>query len=234
MPNGKLVHHVPPVTGGLGDSSQGGEVPRRTILKGAAAATAFSLADILYPGTAVASRLKGRLGQSRQVASTVNKLTGADPGFAKGIVSQVTPSGVVLSNVLLSRALVFPVGALVWKEYMQPFSIIQVGDVVAARGQPQSDGALMAQSGWTWVNIATRNGTITTLSDSGLTLANPSSQSRVLAFSPYLETVDGATGNALTSGQTGLSVGMTIGAVGLALPDGSLRATRIWVVNATP
>lgn len=203
---------------------------RRLILKGAALATLAGATDLLYPGTALASRRAfARHGAQTSTEGSVNTLTGPDPGFASGTVTEITSNGVLLTNDLRSRVLVFQPGGLVWKEFPQPYNIIQMYDWVSARGEPQEDGALLARSNWVWVNIGKRTGTITSLSASGVTIRGLNGASRSLDFSPYLEVVDKDTATPQAAGINALSLGSIIGAVGVALPNGGFRATRIWL-----
>lgn len=80
------------------------------------------------------------------------------------------------------------------------------------------------------MNIATWHGLITALRPNGVVARRArGAMDRELVFSSRLEVISGKDLKPLRAGVDALKVGVQIGAVGLALPDGSLRATRIWV-----
>jgi hypothetical protein len=150
----------------------------------------------------------------------------------------VTDAGVLVENPVVTRVIRMDPAIEVWKEVFVSPSVIQVGDdVTAARGIPQPDGSLMATSRWVWVNIGKREGFVQQLAGDHLNLqlartAPADGQTlpvQRLFFSPTLEVIRGKDESPWPGGVRGLVTGTRIGAVGLNLPSGELRATRIWV-----
>lgn len=140
-----------------------------------------------------------------------------------------TADSLVLSNVEYTRIVRIPPGSTIWKEFDISIDEVNVGDRVMARGEPQPDGSLLARPGWVWVNIATWNGKIIALRPNGLLTRRHDGIERELVFSSRLEVISGKDFSRVPAGPKALTVGVQIGAVGLALPDRSLRATRIWI-----
>ena len=125
------------------------------------------------------------------------------------------------------RVVHLPAGCQVWKETQTTPDAIALGDWVDVRGDPQPDGSLLARSGWIWVNIGRREGEIVALGPASLTIRH-NKGIETIELSQSLQVIDSTTGTQRLEGIAVLRPGMHIGMVGLLLPDGRFRATRIW------
>lgn len=216
-------------------SATPGPYTRRSFLKGLGAA-AVGVATFLYPGTAESESTKQdlriRMTQKRgsQVLRrpNVRRIIGPDPTFAEGDVTQITAGGLLLENPEFVYAVRLPQDTAVWKEYWLTPAAIALGDWVDVKGTPQGDGSLLATSGMVFVNIGKRSGNVAAIEADALTLTGPRGTTHNIAFSPILEVIDKDTGATRGEGMASLAVGAPAGAVGLLLPDKTLRATRIW------
>lgn len=116
---------------------------------------------------------------------------------------------------------------VVWKEFETSADVIQVGDWLDVKGTPQADGTLVAQSGSIFVNIGRRDGVVESISLNRLTMKH-NKGIETIELSTRLEVVEAATQANVIGGVSSLTPGTHIGVVGLRLPDGGFRATRIW------
>lgn len=210
---------------------------RKALLKGAGAAGVAAL-GFLYPGagSALASAVQARserggTGGAGEVAPVrsgvdVRRLEGADASYAGGEVVTITEEGIVVLSAEGTRAVRIARDAVVWKEFDLGPEVIDFRDWVDAKGTPLPDGSLLARSGWIFVNIGRSGGVISSVSAQGLTIRT-SKSSKLLEFSRRLEVVSAKDESPLDV--SALSIGSTIGAVGLRLPDRRFRATRIWI-----
>jgi hypothetical protein len=207
-------------------------IGRKTFLKATGGATLAAI-GFLYPG--VAGVFTREATESRPMAqpaeaapaANVRQMTGADPSYAGGEVVTKTAGGVILQSAKGSRAVRIPDGTAVWKEFDVGLDAIELHDWVDVKGTPLSDGSLLAQSGWVFVNIGRRDGVVDSLPSHGLTMRHAKG-TETLELSPKLEVIHASNGAPLAGGLAALKPGAQIGAVGLRLPNGGFRATRIW------
>lgn len=205
---------------------------RHGFLKRATGAVLGTL-GFLYPGapSAFGGPRRGVTAGAPQGSepSSVNALAGRDPGFCSGEVVGKNPQGVVLQSIDETRAVRIPPGTGVWKEFddLDP-SVIDIGDWVDVRGTPLEDGTIVARSGWIWANIGRRDGTFRGRAGRGISMRDDRGRDHVLELSSRLEVIHAEDGRSLARGLDDLAAGMPIGAVGLRLPDGGFRATRVW------
>lgn len=232
----------------LPDSGHGepARINRGTFAKGGLAALA-GLTNLLYPGVVgAATRVPSTArqtapGLTEDVTAdgrTIKTMVGPDPTFASGTVTAVTAAGVLVENPVRTRVIRIDPALQVWKEFFVSPDVIQVGDeVTAARGTPQADGSLVATNQWVWVNIGKREGFVQTVAadhldyqpaNAHVTPGQPA-PTDTLQFSQALEVISGKDESAWPGGTSGLTSGTRFGSVGLNLPDGGFRATRIWV-----
>ena len=102
-----------------------------------------------------------------------------------------------------------------------------IDDWLDVKGDPDESGVLHARSGWVFVNIGRRDGEIVEVANDGL-LVNVKGRSVPIQLSPSVEVIDKTDGSSILSGVSALSPGDQVGMVGLRLPEGAFRATRIW------
>ena len=114
-----------------------------------------------------------------------------------------------------------------WKEIEGGPELIESGDWLHVKGVPQEDGTLLATSGMVFVNIGRRDGTIVSTTADSATLQYRG-ETFTIEFSDSLEVISEADGTPYSEGTDALKPGTQIGAVGLNLPNGGYRATRIW------
>lgn len=204
------------------------KVERRTFLKMLVAAGVGS-ADFLYPGLGRAASRAGAPSRSmeRQTGAGPMRLQGPDPTYGGGQVVAKTTSGVVLKSDAAVRAVRIPEGTVVWKEFDVTADAIQLQDWVDLKGAPLADGSLQAKSGWIYVNIGRVDGVVDETPASVLVIKQPTGR-RTLELSTRLEVISVEDGSPLPGGIAALTPGTAIGAVGLRLPDGGFRATRVW------
>lgn len=196
-------------------------VSRRGVLT-SLAGLAVGIAGLAYPGI-------GRVLAAEPRPNSVPDTSGNDRGFAGGRVEFVTTDSIVLTNAEYTRIVRIPPGSTVWKEFDVALDQVEIGDRVQARGEPQEDGSLLAKPGWVWVNIATWHGEVVALRANGLLTRRRDGLERELLFSPRLELISGKDLSPIAAGTSALVIGSHLGAVGLSMPDGSLRATRVWI-----
>ncbi|HEX6288220.1 MAG TPA: hypothetical protein VFZ66_03475 [Herpetosiphonaceae bacterium] len=226
---------------------------RRSFLKIVAAGGAAAV-NFLYPGlTGVvgAARLKAHdsidkhpekhpeLDPEKHPEAAPSKHPEIDPNFFGGYVVEKSVGGLVLVGGSEMRAIRLPARAAVWKEFEGvSHSEIQVGDYVDVRGTALADGSLEANN--VWVNIGRLDGTVEQLMPQGGDMTAQGSRLRIAAIkgghreielSSALEVIritDGE-GDMMAVGIANVVPGTKMGAVGLRLPDGGFRATRIWI-----
>ncbi|HXF68316.1 MAG TPA: DUF5666 domain-containing protein [Thermoflexus sp.] len=203
---------------------------RRQFLQAMSVGLAVGL-GFLYPGL---QRWLGMLVKhesrfsSTGSRATVYRLEELDPTYAAGEVIEKLPEGVILKSDLGLRAVRIPPDTKVWKEFETTPEVIQLHDWLDVKGTPLPDGTLLAHSGWVFVNIARRDGKIREWSSEGLVLEHNKGL-EAIELSPRLEVIRASDGQPIPEGPAALRPGMIIGAVGLRLPDGRFRATRIWI-----
>lgn len=181
--------------------------------------------DFLYPG--VLQAIGTHPPRRTALRPTVDQVVGPDPGFASGRVVDRTETGVILESGAGVRAVRFQPDTVVWKEVFRNHQVVQIGDWLDVRGTPLPDGSLRARSQWVWVNIGRRDGVIEHVGSDHLNLMTRRGPVKV-ELSPVLEVV-GEGDIPLQGGRTALVPGMTVGTVGLRLPDGGFRVTKLWV-----
>lgn len=201
---------------------------RKTLLKLAGAAIASGV-SFLYPGlTGLAGATSsGKTSRSATTSSAVT-MVGPDPTFATGRVVLRTAEGVILDPAAGARAVRIPTGTVVWKEFLLPSTVIEVGDWLDVKGTPLADGSFLARSEWVFVNIGRQQGVVVSASDKGLTIKH-NKGTQTLELSPALEVITARTGAAIPGGVRALVAGTPMGAVGLRLPNGGFRATKVWI-----
>ncbi len=177
----------------------------------------------------------GSSGEKSIVPGTnVKQMKGPDPSYAGGKVITKKSDGIVLQSASGVREIRFPAQAVVWKEFDVTLEAIELNDWVDVKGTPLEDGSLLAQSGWVFVNIGRLDGTVDQVSDqvsekpNTLTVKTERGQ-KLIELSQRLEVITAKDGLPLSGHISALTQGIEIGAVGLRLPDGGFRATRIWV-----
>lgn len=197
---------------------------RRTFLKFTAAAAVA--ADFLFPGVSDLVRQTS----STALASQSLPLP-SDPRIVIGPVVDKTTQGLVVRTRTGARAVRVPQRIKVWKEVMVGPEVIQKNDAVSIRGIPWPDGSLEAEDGWVFVNIGRRDGRVRSLTGNNIAFDHPSGVAS-MQLSDRLEGVRAEDGSALGAGRSLLTPGRQFGSVGLRLPDGGFRATRMWIWGA--
>lgn len=220
---------------------------RRSFLKAVAAGGAAAV-NFLYPGLTgvVGAATKGDESIEKHPekhpedpAKHPEKHPEIDPDFAGGYVVERTAEGFVLAAGNEFRAIRLPKNASVWKEFEDvDHSEIQLGDYVDVRGTSLADGSLLAKSAW--ANIGRLDGTVEQLMPQGGDIMAQGSRVRVAAIkgghreielSSALQVVriSDADANVLDASIMNVVPGTKLGAVGLRLPNGGFRATKIWI-----
>ena len=218
---------------------------RRSFLKVIAAGGAAAV-NFLYPGlTGVVSAAtqadesieKHPEKHPEDPAKHPEKHPEIDPDFAGGFVVERTAEGFVLAAGNEFRAIRLPKDASVWKEFENvDHSEIQIGDYVDVRGTSLADGSLLAKSAW--ANIGRLDGTVEQLMPQGGDIMAQGSRVRVAAIkgghreielSSALEVVRISDADVMAASIMNVVPGTKMGAVGLRLPNGGFRATKIWI-----
>lgn len=181
----------------------------------------------LYPGAAEAGRAMRTRATDGAPNSSVTAINGSDPTYAGGEVVGRSSEGVVLQTSNAVRAVRMPAGTVVWREYEGDIGLIQMHDWLDVKGTPGADGSLLATSGMVFANIGRADGVVSEVSGSSVVLKDSRGSSK-LDLSPRLEVVRASDGSHYSNGVHDLAAGTAIGAVGLVLPNGGLRATKIW------
>lgn len=197
-----------------------------TLLGGTGIAVAL---NFLYPGISTAIET-GMKSTSLIPGIDVLEMNGPDPTYAGGKVVSKSPDGIVLKSSAGVRGVRVPVETVVWKEFDVTPEVIELGDWVDVKGRPLDDGTLVANSGWTFVNIGRLDGSVDQLpvTNDSLMVTTKRGQTSI-ELSEKLEVISALDGSALSGHIAALTPGMEMGAVGLRLPNGGFRATRIWV-----
>lgn len=212
---------------------------RRSILRGAGAG-AWAVASFLFPVTSefksravnAARSQPSRVGGDtrmlpRSPAPVVHEAPLFDPTYAGGVVRSMKGDAYILEADSGFRGVVIAPEVSVWKEVMVDRSEIMIDDWLDVKGDPDESGVLHARSGWVFVNIGRRDGEIVEVANDGL-LVNVKGRSVPIQLSPSVEVIDKTDGSSILSGVSALSPGDQVGMVGLRLPEGAFRATRIW------
>lgn len=208
------------------------KVDRRSFLR-VVAGTALAGFSFFYPGIgsvlgSTLARPRPSLGVAAAAgAPNVQRMIGPDPTFAGGKVVAKTSEGVILQSAAGVRAVRIPAGTVVWKGSDMTPDAIQLQDWVDVKGTPLEDGSLLARSEWIWVNIGRREGVVKEVSPGAVTLKHNKGTERI-EVAPTLEVIRTSDGAPHVGGIAALKPGTQIGAVGLRLPGGGFRATRIW------
>jgi len=210
---------------------------RRSFLKAIAAGSAAAV-NFFYPGmTSVVGA--ATLESKESVEKDSRKYPEIDPDFAGGYVVERTTEGFVLAAGNEFRAVRLPAEAAVWKEFEGVnHSEVQVGDYVDVRGTSLPDGSLLAKNAW--VNIGRLDGTVEQLMPVDGSITAQGSKLRVAAIkgghreielSSALEVVriSDADVEMMAASIENVVPGTKMGAVGLRLPNGGFRATKIWI-----
>lgn len=214
---------------------------RRNLLKGSAVAAIGAVVGFLFPGlSGTLIRDSSAAPSSPRPAATlvnepmprepkpiVHQREGADLGYAGGTVVSVTPDGVLLKSLDTMRAVRIQSDSVVWKEFETSPNVIELGDWIDVKGTPLDDGTLLAESGSIFVNIGRRDGIVESVSNDHMTIRH-SKGVETVELSTKLEVVEADTQAAVVGGVAALSPGTSVGLVGLRLPGGGFRATRIW------
>jgi len=133
----------------------------------------------------------------------------------------------VLQSADATRAVRIPSDAVIWKEFDVTAEDIKIGDWIDVKGENQVDGSLLAKSGWIFVNLGRWEGIITA-AGTELVVTRHTGESKRISFSQRVDVIHAQGLKPVEGGTAGLIVGQSVGAVGLMLSDGSLRATRLW------
>lgn len=208
------------------------KITRRSFL-GTIGGAALWAIGFFYPG--IQTLLSNVVSGSPQVppsagaapSADLRKLDGPDPTYAGGEVVEKTLEVVILKSDTGVRAVRIPAETVIWKEFDVKLDAIQLHDWLDVKGEPQPDGSLLAQSGWVFVNIGRRNGVVEDLLAGGLVIRHAKG-TEYIELSSRLEVISAHDGKPLTGGVAALRRGAQIGMVGLRLPNGGFRATRIW------
>lgn len=159
---------------------------------------------------------------------TIRRMVGPDPTFAGGEVVAKTPDGIILQSHYAVRAVRLSPDTSVWKEFDVMPDAIQLHDWVDVKGTPLPDGSLQARSGWVMVNIGRLDGVVEQVnSPTSLTVRNQAGGGQI-ELSRRLEVIHAEDASLVDGQLVSLPPGTRFGAVGLRLPDGGFRATRIW------
>lgn len=196
---------------------------RRTFLQTMTVGSA-TIAAFLYPGI---TKVLGQTTPASGLAVAAND-SFWDPDIARGRVAEVTTNGVILEVGKDMHVVRIAANTLVWKEFYQaPKEVpLQIGDRVTAQGTGLSDGSVDAQR--LWVNIGRLDGVIDQISSQEMTIINKDGQARRVVMSMKVAVVNAKTDAVLPNHIASLQKGQDVGRVGLRLPDGVLRATKIW------
>ena len=201
-------------------------------LVGAAVLALFSMAYAAQKGSNSSPPPRGQ--ESWQASSAgvstvaVHTIEGPDPGYAGGAVAGMSDQGLVLRTEVGTRFVRIPDGSRVWKEFDIGIADVHVGDWVDAKGTPQNDGSLLAESGWIFVNIGRRDGIVRAVAEGTIAIEVETGEVQLIELSTRLQVLDLRAGTVVAGGISSLKPGMQIGLVGLRLPEGGFRATRIW------
>lgn len=159
---------------------------------------------------------------------TVLTLNGPDPTYAAGLVTSIDGDHFVLESATATKDILITSDDVVWKEFDLDRSAIAIGDWIDAKVVPQPDGSLAAQSGWIFANIGKRSGTFRGFDGKNVTIEGAADgATHVFSLSPRL-IVERLDESPIPGGIASFKDGQYIGAVGLVLPGGGFRATKVW------
>lgn len=205
---------------------------RRTFLKVATIGGMAAL-NFLYPGiTNILSAAKTSVLAAPNTGMKPQWDPTFDPDFAGGRIVEMIANGVILESGDELRAVRITPDTQIWKEdFFSAKKIkLQIGDHMDVRGIGLEDGSVEAQRAW--INIGRLDGIVEQVSPSGLVLKNRHGYSRAIEVSSKLEVVRAKAGTPLPNHLLSLVPGNSIGSVGLRLPNGGFRATKIWLWEA--
>lgn len=155
---------------------------------------------------------------------------GPDPmSFESGRVTAKDADSLTVTSPERTRKIRVQPGRTIYKEFLVSLDEVALGDSVMAKGDPQPDGSLSAWRGWVWVNIGVWNGSIVDLRPDGIRVRRHDGREKDLRFSARLDVIRAKKQVPVPEGTRALAVGSQVGAVIYGVPDGSLRATRIWI-----
>jgi hypothetical protein len=149
-----------------------------------------------------------------------------DPSYAGGIVVAIDGARIVLQVAGIPRVVQVDDDTIVWKEVAATPDAIELGDWIDVRGIPQANGTLLARSGMVLVNVGCADGTVATVNDHAITLAQ-GDRCLSVPLSDRLEVVSVIDGRPRCEHLKALVPGMLADVIGLVLADGTLLATRI-------
>jgi hypothetical protein len=172
------------------------------------------------------SSAAGALATEPPCAEDGDGYDGADPSYAGGIVVAIHGARIVLEVAGIPRVVQMTDETIVWREFPLAPDAIELGDWLDVRGVPCADGTLLARSGMVLVNVGFADGTVTDVDDRAITLEHGDRRTS-FAFSDHLQVVSMIDGLPRCEHLRALAPGMLADVIGLVLPDGSLRATRI-------
>lgn len=198
---------------------------RRGVL-GSLVAAALGVVSFAYPGLA---RVLTTTSAREQPVPAADTPVLIDPTFTSGEVVGKTTESLLLQSAEGTRTVWIRPGKTIWKEFDVSIDAVELGEWVMAKGEPQPDGSLLGRPGWVWASIGQWSGVITTVRSNGLVAKRHDGLNRSVAFSPRLEVIRADDQKPVSAGVAALAVGTRVGAVGLVLPDRSLRATRVWI-----
>ena len=199
------------------------EIHRRGFFARSVAA-GTGLIGFLYPGLPGIGQASASQGQQ---AGTPVQLA-PDPRYAGGVVTAMTPGGdYVVSSAEGARIVAIDQAAEVWREVTGGPELIEIGDRLDVLGVPQEDGRLAATSGRIFANIARFDGVLVSTAGSSVTV-KVHGTARKWELSPLHEAIRAEDGSDYPGGAMEIPSGATIGAVGLSLPNGGFRVTRVW------
>lgn len=186
---------------------------------------AGGLGAVGSPGvTAVSIRTTRRLDPEGTVARVFNEASVATR-FAVGFVVSRGNSSITLRSAQAGQVVVdVSPTTSVWKETEVGLDVIEEGDLLYVRAVP--DGSLVVAHR-IWVNIGWVHGSIDQPGPNAVTVSVPRLGTRTLYLTPGTLLFD--RDNVNLAKEAHLSAGTWVDALGVFLPGGHLRATRIWV-----
>lgn len=188
------------------------------------------MSGITFPAF-LASPVAWAVPESQASPSPVRSVSGT---VAELVVTELGETAVLLTNSERTAWLLISPDTAVWKEFQATPEVIDLGDWVFARVTQTDEGQLLTMSGESvWVNIGRRDGVIRAVFDHAAEVGYVSRDGHrppvlgVMELSAYLEVL-GPDGIPESDGAVLLTPGMRFGAVGVRLPGGGFRATRLW------
>lgn len=214
------------------------EISRRTLLRLMGGASLAAALNFFYPGISTATNIGSSEIESiaSEPGTNTKTMEGLDPTYAGGNVVAKNSDGIILKSASGVRGVRVPADTVVWKEFDVTPDAIELGDWVDVKGSLLKDGTLLAKSGWIFVNISRLDGSIHQVSEASNTakenstlIINTARGQKSIELSQRLEVIGFNDGLPLSAHISALTTGSEIGCVGLSLPNGGFRATRIWL-----